>query len=140
MGDANLSELALRKRYYHLYERKKKVYRWLYEFTFGQCGLCVESGCACKDSICQHVEEQARKRGVDLVRVGQRLRFIGEKGCSVAPHLRETCTIYLCQKAQSQPQFDRERYQRLKDICDRIEWSLMEIEDQIGSVQVISST
>ncbi len=48
--------------YGHLAKRKVRLYRELYEFTFGQCGECVESGCACKDRICQHVEEQALLR------------------------------------------------------------------------------
>ena len=99
--------------YKHHYGRKVHFYRELYEFTFRQCGHCVESGCACKDRICQHVEEQARSRGIVLERTTHPLRFIGEKGCVVAPHLRETCTIYLCGKAQTKAGFDTSRYEKL---------------------------
>lgn len=112
-----------------LLQRKIKAYRWLYEFTFGQCGECVSSGCACKDSICSHVEEIALKSGVRLERCGNPLRFIGPSGCTVAPHLRETCTIYLCEKAQSKPDFDQERYERLKALCAALDWQLMNLEE-----------
>lgn len=118
--------------YSHLFERKARFYKLLYDFTFNQCGFCVQSGCACKDRICQHVEEQAAKRGVQLKRTSHKLRFIGEKGCVVPPHLRETCTIYLCEKAQSKPGFDSARYSKIKRICSKIDWRLMELEEQHG--------
>lgn len=121
----------------HLYRRKIHFYRELYDFTFNQCGHCVESGCACKDRICQHVEEQAARHGVRLAHASPNptegadrpLRFIGCSGCVVPPHLRETCTIYLCQKAQTKPGFDKARYEKLKRICSKIDWRLMELEE-----------
>lgn len=113
----------------HLYARKIHFYRALYDFTFNQCGHCVESGCACKDRICQHVEEQAALKGVKLERTKHPLRFIGERGCVVAPHLRETCTIYLCGQAQKKASFDHSRYEKLKRICSVIDWRLMELEE-----------
>lgn len=116
--------------YQHFYQRKIRFYRELYEFTFGQCGECVETGCACKDRICSHVEEQALKRGIALERTQHQLRFIGCQGCIVEPHLRETCTIYLCTKAQSKPSFNRKRYEALKRICAKIDWRLMELEEK----------
>ena len=118
--------------YQHLYQRKIRLYRELFEFTFGQCGRCVESGCACKDRICQHVEEQAGRQGIRLERTNHPLRFIGEKGCVVAPHLRETCTIYLCGQAQKKASFDTRRYEKLKRICSKIDWRLMELEEAGG--------
>ena len=111
-----------------LYRRKIKAYRWLYEFTRSQCQDCARTDCACKDTICSHVQTQAKAMGVDLKPTGHRLRFIGCGGCIVAPHLRETCTIYLCEKAQSRPDFERERYERLKSLCAKIEMKLMESE------------
>ncbi len=122
---------SMSPRYQTLYNRKVKVYRWLYEFTFGQCGECVSSGCACTDRICSHVESSARKRGVELERFAHPLRFIGPNGCSVPPHLRETCTIYLCQKAQGTPGFDKDRYDRLKVLCSTLDWKLMCLEDDV---------
>ncbi len=119
-------------RYKSLQSRKILAYRKLYDFTYGTCGSCAESGCACKDRICQHVEEQALKRGHLFQRTGHALRFIGCAGCVVPPHLRETCTIFLCHKAQSSPEFDRERYGRLKSLCEKIDWQLMELEDEYG--------
>lgn len=116
-------------RYRRIYRWKVKLYRALYEFTKNQCGACVESGCACKDRICSHVEEQARKRGLEFRHTGHALRFIGPAGCVVPPHLRETCTIYLCGPAVERPGFSSERYKRLKDLCGKIDWILMEIED-----------
>lgn len=118
--------------YQHLYSRKVKAFRYLYEFTFNACGACVDSGCACKDRICQHVQERANERGIELKTTGHRLRFIGEKGCVVAPHLRETCTSYLCGPAQNKTGFDHVRYKKIRRICDRIEWRLMELEDAYG--------
>ena len=118
--------------YRHLYSRKIKAFRLLYEFTFNSCGACVETSCACKDRICQHVEEKAGLLGVKLERTSHRLRFIGCNGCVVAPHLRETCTIYLCGPAQNKTSFDKKRYAQIRRICDRIEWRLMEIEESTG--------
>ena len=96
--------------------------------------MCVESGCACKDRICQHVETEAKKRGYSFPHTGHTLRFIGDGGCIIPPHLRETCTIYLCETAQKKPDFDRRRYAKLKKICARLEWRMMEIEDAFPEV------
>jgi hypothetical protein len=112
----------------HWYKRKIQAYKELYQFTFNQCGQCVESGCACKDSICQHVEERAKKNGTVLKREAHALRFIGCNGCVVPPHQRETCTIYLCERAQKKSDFNRDRYEQLKRIVAKIEWRLMELE------------
>lgn len=125
-------------RYQQLYGRKKRLFQYLYEFTKNQCGACVESGCACKDKICQHVEEQAQKRGIKFMRTGHALRFIGEQGCIVPPYLRETCTIYLCGPAQSKPGFHQKRYEQIKRLCDRVEWQLMEIEESHKSLKSFS--
>jgi hypothetical protein len=108
-----------------LYRHKVKAYRWLYEFTKSQCSDCARTDCACKDTICAHVEAQARLQGVNLTRTPHRLRFIGCSGCVVPPHLRETCTIYLCEKAQNAPHFQAQRYERLKKLCAKIEVKLM---------------
>lgn len=109
-----------------LLRHKIKAYRWLYEFTQGQCGDCARTDCACKDSICAHVEAHA---GVKLAHgTHPRLRFIGCGGCVVPPHMRETCTIYLCAPAQNAPGFQREKYERLKAICARIEEKLMRLD------------
>lgn len=117
-------------RYLHYYRRKVRFYRHLYQFTFAQCGACVGTGCACKDRICQHVEEQARRRGIELKPVGKGVRFIGPRGCVVPPHLRETCTIYICDSAQRKNSFERRRYEKLKSICNRIDWKMMELEEK----------
>ena len=109
-----------------LYRHKIRAYRWLYEFTKGMCGDCALTDCACKDSICAHVQAQASSAGVELKATGHpRLRFIGCSGCVVEPHLRETCTIFLCKPAQEHVGFPRERYERLKELCAKIDWKLM---------------
>lgn len=108
-----------------LLRQKIRAYRWLYEFTQNQCGDCAQTDCACKDSICAHVESQALQQGVKLERTNHRLRFIGCNGCVVQPHMRETCTIYLCEKAQSRSDFQKEKYERLKSICAKLEEKLM---------------
>ena len=109
-----------------LYRHKIKAYRWLYEFTQGMCGDCAQTDCACKDSICAHVQTQAARAGLELKPGGHpRLRFIGCSGCVVEPHLRETCTIYLCKPAQDAEGFPHQRYERLKALCAKIDWKLM---------------
>ena len=121
------------RRFEILYGRKIKLFQRLYEFTFNQCGRCVESGCACKDRICQHVEEQAARKGdLRFSHTGHPLRFIGPRGCVVAPHLRETCTIFLCEKAQLKAGFDQKTYLKIKKICAAIDWELMILEDEHG--------
>jgi hypothetical protein len=115
-------------RHQTLYRRKIKAYRWLYEFTRSQCQDCSRTDCACKDSICAHVEAQAAGHDLRSRRTGHRLRFIGCGGCVVPPHLRETCTIYLCEAALSKPGFERARYERLKALCANIELKLMKLE------------
>lgn len=102
-----------------------QIFNELYRFTSSQCGECELSGCACKDSICAHVESVNLKRGVNIERSAHALRFIGCNGCLVPPHLRETCTLYLCEKSQRKPDFDSARYEKLKRISARIEWRLM---------------
>jgi hypothetical protein len=110
-----------------LQRHKVKAYRWLYEFTAKACTDCASTDCACKNTICQHVEAQARLNGVRLERTGHRLQFIGCNGCVVPPHLRETCTIYLCKPAQEKPDFQRARYEKLKKLCSNIEEKLMNL-------------
>ena len=126
-----LQTASAQMKYRHLYRRKVRAFQYLYEFTFNQCGACVESGCACKDRICQHVEERALDFGVDLKpkRTDHKLRFIGCNGCVVPPHLRETCTIYLCAPAQNKIGFDQKKYAQIRRICDRLEWQMMELEE-----------
>jgi hypothetical protein len=112
--------------------RKRWAYQKLYEFT-AQCQLCAITGCACKDSICQHVQEQAKAKGISLpiqdayAQKKSHLRFVGASGCVVPPHLRETCTIYLCEPTVNKLGFDQQRYSRLKNLCARIDWKLMEL-------------
>ena len=117
-----------------LQRRKAILYRAMYDFTQSQCTSCSQSGCACKDTICAHVEEQNRREGRTFPHGTQPLRFIGCRGCVVPPHQRETCTIYLCAKAQDDPAFRRERYEELKALIARVEWRLMELEDGRGTV------
>ena len=112
----------------HLLNRKERIYNEIYRFTSAQCGECEQSGCACKDSICRHVESVNLQRNVKVPRTTHELRFIGCGGCVVPPHLRETCTIYLCEKAQGKSGFDQLRYEKLKRISAKIEWRLMELE------------
>ena len=112
-----------------LLKRKAQIFGELYRFTYAQCGECEQSGCACKDSICEHVEKMNLARGVKIERTAHPLRFIGCRGCVVPPHLRETCTLYLCEKAQRKPGFDRARFEKLKRISAKIEWRLMEDHD-----------
>ena len=114
-------------RFYSLYQRKIKAYRWLYEFTRTQCSDCSRTDCACKDSICAHVEKQAKAQGFESAHTGHRLRFIGCDGCVIPPHLRETCTIYLCEPAQKAPGFEAAKYERLKRLCAKIDLQLMEL-------------
>lgn len=116
-------------RFHLLYRQKIKAYGLLYEFTKGACHDCAQTDCACKDSICGHVQEQAQRGGVKLEATSHRLRFIGCNGCVVPPHLRETCTIYLCAPAQAREDFPRERYERLKKLCAALELKLMAHED-----------
>lgn len=108
--------------------QKVRIYRLLYEFTQAQCSDCAITDCACKDSICAHVEAEAKKCGVQFPKQGGRLRYLGCSGCVVPPHWRETCTIYLCESAQSQVNFPRAKYARLRDICARLEWKLLQLQ------------
>ncbi len=126
--------MTITDRYRRLSQHKVNAYRWLYEFSQDQCSKCEETGCACKDSICQHVEEQALKKGVRFQHTGHSLRFIGCKGCKgcvVPPHLRETCTIYLCASALQNPLFQKVRYERLKNLCAVIDAKIMDVEEEL---------
>ncbi len=108
-----------------LLKRKKQIFDEIYRFTTSQCGDCEQSGCACKDSICAHVEKVNRERGVHIQHGSHALRFIGCSGCLVPPHLRETCTLYLCEKAKQKPNFNRSRYEKLMRISEKLEWRIM---------------
>jgi len=110
-----------------LQSQKTRAYRRLYEFTKSQCQDCSKTDCACKDTICAHVEAQAKQNGYVLQRTDHKLRFIGCNGCVVPPHMRETCTIYLCKAAQERAGFPRATYERLKSICASIDLKLMEL-------------
>jgi predicted dithiol-disulfide oxidoreductase (DUF899 family) len=112
-----------------LTRRKMILYRAMYEFTQSQCTTCSLSGCACKDTICAHVEDQNLRAGRTFPHGTHPLRFIGCRGCVVPPQHRETCTIYLCAAAMNAPGFERARYERLKNLIARVEWRLMELAD-----------
>lgn len=117
-------------RFHQLSRRKTLAYGWLYDFTHAACDACAQTDCACKDSICAHVQSGLRARGVEIPETGARLRFLGCAGCVVPPHLRETCTIYLCAPARAKPGFDRDRYDRLVRLCEKIDYQIMELEEQ----------
>lgn len=110
----------------HLSKRKKQIFDEIYRFTASQCSDCEQTGCACKDSICAHVESVNLSRGIKIKHGPHKLRFIGCNGCKVPPHQRETCTLYLCDKAKQSPNFDRTRYEKLMRISSKIEWRLMQ--------------
>ena len=109
-----------------LHKQKIRAYRRLYEFTKSQCNDCSKTDCACKDTICAHVQAQAQLNGIKLETTSHKLRFIGCNGCVVPPHLRETCTIYLCKPAQERADFPMKTYERLKNICAAIEMKIMD--------------
>jgi hypothetical protein len=112
-----------------LSKKKKQFYELLYKFTQDKCDLCASTGCKCTDRICAHVESNCLKNNLKFEHQKHKLRFIGAQGCIIPPEHRETCTIYLCDYAQNKPGFDSKTYEKLKRICQKIDWRILNLID-----------
>jgi hypothetical protein len=81
-----------------LSDKVKNLFQQMYELTEPECRLtcrCPQS--CCSPEYCDFAEEFAREHGETLQATNHpRLKFMGEKGCIIPPHLRPLCTLHTC--------------------------------------------
>lgn len=80
-----------------------ELYKEMQEMTSSvcenECELYRESRYrCCERKYCEAARVFAKERyGLDLTETGHpELPFMGESGCTVAPHLRPICTVHAC--------------------------------------------
>ena len=111
------------------------LYQQMYELTEPECACsCRCPRSCCSPEYCEMAIEMARQYwDVDLepLRTGHdRLPFMGEKGCVVAPHLRPLCTLHTCDVGSfgvkvhpaPDPAWDK-KYWRLRGQIDKLSWT-----------------
>lgn len=107
-----------------------QLYQQMAELTAPICANKCRNKYTCCDKIhCEAAEKYAKERyGVELERGDHPdLPFMGQDGCTVAPHLRPRCTLHTCSVAQIgfEP-FDsawNEKYMRLRSQIKILETS-----------------
>jgi hypothetical protein len=102
------------------------------DLTKPECGRCRVPWSCCHWEYCETARHYAKEEwGVDLVDTGHpTVPFLGEQGCTVAPHLRPLCTLHTCQingvevpgvHSSGDPDWDRE-YFALRDEINDLEF------------------
>lgn len=98
------------------------------DLTRPECARCPKPHSCCEAIYCEIARHHAKEYwNVELQETGHAtLPFMGEEGCTVAPHLRPTCTLHTCrihvQGTSGDPEWDR-KYFELKRMADELESS-----------------
>lgn len=86
-----------------LEEELISLYKQMSDLTSPLCGDCGDDPCSrakwrcCDPLACENARTAARRWGVEPKETGHpTLPFMGEHGCTLAPHLRPACTNHLC--------------------------------------------
>ncbi len=109
------------------------LYQQMAEMTAPLCGsgslecaqFCQKKYRCCEKQYCEATAKFAREKyGVELQPTGNPdLPFMGEHGCTVAPHLRPICTLHVCSiswAAKSSIENDEQKTKAYFDLRDRI--------------------
>lgn len=105
----------------------ERAYMRLSLLMFGKCGpACGRPGPLCTPEHCASTARYARE--VHHVQLTRRkhptLPFRGEYGCTAAPHLRPTCTVYVCEKHLAEDPTFAAYYRDLRDEIAKLETRL----------------
>lgn len=94
-------------------DRLMELYAELSTLTNELCGQCTPPYHCCELAGCQRAAAWAKNvYGLTLERKNEtETPFLTEQGCSVKPHHRLVCTIFLCREAQEKAPL---RYQELR--------------------------
>lgn len=75
------------------------LYQQMADLTQPECANNCRVPLSCCDPMyCEMAEQYAKEKyNIDLETTGHAtLKFMGEKGCTVAPYLRPSCTMHTC--------------------------------------------
>lgn len=97
-------------------EKLKEAFNRLSEHTSSKCGSCMIPYRCCTKENCQATKELALTLfNIHLEETGTTLPFLGENGCTVAPHHRPICTVHVCEAHFGKdPEWD-EKYWDLRE-------------------------
>lgn len=107
--------------------RLEQFYGHIATHTSKVCGApCGRPGFCCKPEFCEATARYAREAfDVQLPRTKHpELPFMGQHGCTVPPHLRPTCSIYVCEKHLAEDKEFAEMYKYFRDEIDMLELKL----------------
>ena len=111
------------------------LFQEMYELTEPECcGSCRLPRSCCSPEYCEMAMEYAKEWDVDLkplITNHPTLKFLGESGCVVQPHLRPLCTFHTCDingfgfkmHPAPDPEWDK-RYFELRDKIEQLMWEL----------------
>lgn len=108
----------------------ERAYMRLSLLTFDKCGLsCGQPGPRCTPEACASTARYSREvHNVQLTRRKHpTLPFRGEYGCTAAPHLRPTCTVYVCEKHLAEDPTFAAYYQDLRNEIAKLEAHLQSV-------------
>ena len=115
--------------------RKQKLinlYREMSALTSPECASTCRAPHSCCDRMyCDDARQWAKEKWrIDLTpeyKTEQKLPFMRENGCVVAPHLRPVCTVHTCQingigHKPGDPKWTK-TYFSIRNKLDKIEWA-----------------
>lgn len=73
------------------------LYREIVELTKPICSTCPQPYKCCEIAGCNQAKYWAKTYGIDLVETNGKLPFLTESGCTVAPHHRLLCSLWVCE-------------------------------------------
>lgn len=79
-------------------EHLVKAFADVADLTAPKCGQCRAPHNCCSRAQCEETRTFAKETfGIDLPETDGPLPFLGENGCTVAPHLRPICAVHVCE-------------------------------------------
>lgn len=108
-------------------EELKVLYQKMYELTHAKCVACcpeqLKWSC-CSPEYGDFAMAEAKKRGEVLVLTGlnhPKCALLGENGCVAPPHLRQMCTLHVCEKLLMTDLKFYKQYFKVRDKIDILE-------------------
>lgn len=109
----------------------EQVFKDIADHTVGKCGQCMAPNACCSRSACEDTREFAMTYFEVALKETDHpnLPFMGESGCTVAPHLRPICSVHVCERHFG---YDAEwvnEYWRLREKADEVLSALLDRDD-----------
>ena len=100
-------------------DKLKNLYKKMYKLTQEKCSSCNPT--CCNDNQCDFTKQIAKETwGVD----SGKAPYMTDSGCSIDPHLRQLCTLHICEKHYMLDPVFNKRYFKLRDKITILEFEV----------------